>query len=110
MEHERRRDMPELLERIHKIENALNSVEAQMGRIISDIESEKGTRTRTNDRLYKHIDDMNHFIFGNGSVGLTTRLDRLERIEENRRWSLRLAWTSIIGIFSKVFYDSVLHK
>lgn len=48
--------------------------------------------------LRQKVDRLDTAIMGNGSAaGLKTRVDRLEQVEGNRKWSIRLLWTALVG-------------
>lgn len=59
----------------------LERMEFQIARIVSDIESEKGTRQRANKEVMDKLDNLSNLLTGNGlrEANLFTRVDRLER-------------------------------
>lgn len=52
----------------------LARVEAQMGRLVSDRESEKGTQSRTHEGLLRRLEHLEEILDGNGRPGLKTEM------------------------------------
>lgn len=48
----------EILERIHQLELKQERMDAQTGRLVSDAESEKGTRERANSEIWHYLRKM----------------------------------------------------
>jgi hypothetical protein len=46
-----------------------------------------------------------HTLYGNGSQGITTRIDRLEISDKNRVWHFRAVWLAATAGIVKLFFD-----
>src|SRR5258707_10744196 len=99
-----------------KINERLGSLEIQTARIVSHLESEKGTWERYSSNLQdnlKRLEEMikrhDDLMIGNGvdKVGLMTKVDRIEQILKSWDWHLKALWTAIIGFVAKLVYDLV---
>lgn len=44
----------------------------------------------------KDVERLNRAVIGNGTLGLCVRVDRLERVERNRTWVVRVIWAAIL--------------
>lgn len=96
------------------IETRLRDLEFSNVRLLSHLESETGTYKRYTENLeaaIKRIEEMlkkyNDAIYGNGNAGILTHIDRLNQIEKDRRWNLRLIWSSLVGVVVKIIYDTL---
>ena len=100
-----------------KINERLGQVEIQTARIVSHLESERGTYERYTVSIHeniKRLEDMirrhdDLMIGGDKNTGLMTRLDRIEQTIKSWDWNLKAIWTAIIGIVAKALYD-LFHK
>lgn len=74
----------------------ITEIKLQLGRVVSHMESERDSRTIANEK----ISDIHGFLFGSTShpVSVSLRLDRLEQIQENRKWFMRAIGTGVIGL------------
>lgn len=95
-----------------KINDRLHAVELQVARLVSHMESEIGTFTRLqetaneNFRVLREIlNRHDKLFFGDGTPGILMKTDRLEQLEESRKWHFGAIWAGIIGIVTKIFYD-----
>jgi hypothetical protein len=50
------------------------------------------------DNLADVVKKIDETINGNGNPGMKVRLDRLEQIEDGRRWNLRTIWGALVAI------------
>lgn len=80
-------------------------LEVQLTRIITTIElhteNDKVLLLRIQTLLEKH----DHILFGNESLGMRVKVDRLEEKEKTRQRSIRALWTAFLAVLSKVLYD-----
>lgn len=58
-----------------------------------------------NDRLV--IDSLKHTVWGNGSIGLDKRVDRLEGSSERALWWLRSVLVAVIALVANVIYKGI---
>ena len=54
------------------------------------------------DIITEVVNELKLTLNGNGSLGLKTRVDRLEQTERSRLWSLRTLWASLISVILTV--------
>lgn len=93
-------------ERLHSIELKIGSINDQLGRICSDIESEKGTRARINSSINSALEEIRVLLYGKGdAVGFNTRIDRLEQAEKRRAFLITAISVSMIGLVLKTGWD-----
>jgi len=74
----------------------LDDISDQMGRFVSYMESEQ----RSREEMNRKVSAIHEFLFGSSqqSRPINLRLDRLEQIQENRKWLMRAMGTSVIGL------------
>lgn len=63
---------------------------------------------KLNEILGGKVEDLETVVFGRTErniTGLTTKLDRVETIEESRRWNLRAIWAVVLGIMASILKD-----
>lgn len=67
------------------------------------MESERDNRTKSNQQ----VEEIHGFLFGNTKqpLGMNVRLDRLEQVQENRKWFIR----AIAGAVIALGLDRVVH-
>jgi hypothetical protein len=93
-----------------KIEERLRALELQQQRTSSHLESEVGNLVRLMSEIRDIIKRHDVMFFGHeGSVGLLTRLDRLEQIEKSRKWMMHAVGATALGLVVKVLWDIILH-
>ena len=56
----------------------------------------------------RHFISLNSFIDGNGNLGAKTRIDRLEQLEDSRKWHVRSLWTAICAGFIGVIVKMII--
>lgn len=108
----------EVQEKISGIFNELNSLKLQMNRIIADAESEKGTRARTNDRIYKDIEklevELKDLLYGEDrKTGIVVELDRLNQESLERKLTKKnifALWIAVGGIIIKELITLLMRK
>jgi hypothetical protein len=81
-----------------EIYDRLRSVETKITKLCATVENVNVNQTAL---LKKHEET----LYGNGKPGLNTRIDRIEQIEQNRKWSLRVLWSAMVGVFARIGYD-----
>ena len=81
-----------------KIDARLSVVETIVNQINEKLE---GMNTSIKD----HIAEDRRLFYGNGGVGITTRLDRVEQREKSRQWTLRAIVVAVLGIIGKIVSD-----
>ena len=54
------------------------------------------------DKIEKKIDRFTESLLGNGKPGINVRLDRIEQLENRRKWLTRAILIAIIGIGVKM--------
>lgn len=106
--------MPE--ETIILLRIAIEKLQHQMDRLVSDQESEKENRKRITKfsmeevaRVNKSIDEVRHLIESIYEI----RLDRLEQESERRRSDVkekRAQWAVLAGIVIKLVIDFIMRK
>ncbi len=57
------------------------------------------TRDDVLNHISERVDEIHYSVFGNGTPGIKTRLDRLEQDWERRVWRGRAITTALIGAF-----------
>jgi hypothetical protein len=72
-------------DRIRQILDHLNSWDEQMDRKLKPMQE---LIERHEETLFK----------GNGQPAMSVRLDRLEQIEDSRKWHIRAIWGGLIGV------------
>ena len=55
--------------------------------------------------VMSHIAEDRKMFYGNGGLGLVTRLDRVEQNEKTRQWTLRAVVVAVLGVFVKMVSD-----
>ena len=67
------------------------------------------TGLNRHEDINRRTETLERFMFGDGkgNPGLRTQVDRLERTEETRSWSLRALWVGMIGVITRVIYDLI---
>jgi len=103
---------------INKIFNEIESIKFQLHRLVADAESEKGTRARTNDRIYKEIEsvenELKNLLYGTDrKSGIIVELDRLNQESMERKktkQNIIMLWITIGGILLKMLFDVITHK
>lgn len=82
-------------------------VRSVLGRIASDLESEKGTRARSNSQLFEQISGIRTLIDGDkdGSPGMKGRLQRLEDVNSSRTWHMRAIWVAMLGSVASLLFS-----
>lgn len=101
-------------ERLKELEISTQDLKISNARIISHLESERGTYKRYTDtfaltveRMNKMLEKHEEIFHGNGKVGILTRIDRVEQIESQRSWHIRAIWTALISVIMKAFYSMI---
>ena len=103
-------------ERFHKRLESLELAEKEtavtLARLCSKIDSEQGNTIRHFDSIYKIMERHDRILIGNGNgtPGIITRMDRIEQVAKTRSWNLRIIWTAIVGLITKLFYDIFTHR
>ncbi len=90
-----------------RIDERLQSVEKQLEVLIKIKESEHENFLKSMERLMTLVEKHEKMIFGNGTPGMNVRVDRIEKSEERRGWTMRLIWSSIAALTAKILYDVV---
>lgn len=80
--------------------NMLPGCAEQFAIIRTTINQISDSQLNTNNKLDKIAES----IVGNGKIGLTTRLDRIEQIERGRKWLLRTVGVAVIGLLAKMVW------
>ena len=50
------------------------------------------------DIITEVVNELKLTLNGNGSLGLKTRVDRLEQTDGSRKWHFRAAWAAILSM------------
>lgn len=97
-----------------KIDDRLHSVELQTARLVAHLESESGTLKRFHQDIVSSVQSLNEIIkkhdkiiMGDDGIGLVVKIDRLEKIEEDRKWTIRVIGSSVLAILTKIVFDIV---
>jgi hypothetical protein len=85
-----------------EISKKIGTLEVAVGSLTENI---KISHTTMQNLLEKHNDSL--YGDGNGKVGMNVRVDRLEQIEDNRKWHLRALWGSIVAAVLKILHLSL---
>jgi|SRR5438046_4451910 len=97
-----------------KINERLQSLELSNARIISHLESEKGTWERYTTALYKIIDHLKETTDEHEKIlykepGILIKLDRLEQSNKEKSTNIRMIWGALTGFIAKIVYDLFRH-
>lgn len=90
-----------------RIDERLQGVEKQLEVLIQLKETEHESLSKSMERILALVEKHEKMLFGNGHPGLNVRVDRVEKAEEGRVWTMRLIWTSIAALAAKILYDLV---
>jgi hypothetical protein len=92
-----------------RLSDRLLKAELQIGRLVSDAESEKDTRARRNDGIDQEIKKIREDIHGNGREGLklqifsnTEKIEALTKKVESKEWPKELKWAVVLGVASLI--------
>jgi hypothetical protein len=88
-----------------KVDDRLRSVELQLGKLCSHIESEQGNHTRIMNDFNDMIKKLNTIVIGNGKIGIIGRLDILEKGEQERKGHFKIIWGTLCTFLIKILYD-----
>jgi len=91
-------------ERVAKLEANYETIQRQLGRIISQLESEDGTLNRATRRIESDIDKHERLLYGNGSVGLKDKVNATARQVSKHG---KLLWAIFSAIIIKAVVDWV---
>ena len=112
-----RRQYPTVEEHL-KIDERLRMCEIQISRLVSHLESEKGTIQRyfssikeENDKMFLKINSVLEKVTlalnGDGSTsGILSRLILIEEAKKNQQWHWRALWVVILGVIIKAMFDA----
>ena len=102
---ERRRDTQELIDAVHQIDIKLAQMNEQLGRLVSDAESEKQSRERVNSHIGSEFEKINATLNGTGDmVGLRGRVDRLELSRAAMIKVVSAIWGSLAASIAEVIF------
>lgn len=94
-------------EALKKLNDKIHSIDVQLSSlIVLNTETLKNQMTMMTE-VKRDISEHQKFLFGNGDNhnGVNSRIQTLEDIEESRKWSFRLIWSTIGAMVAKIFYD-----
>lgn len=80
----------------------MSRLESQVGRLVSQIESEGGTLDRTHKDIFATLADHDNRLRGNGTLGLVAKVQALEDFMDELKWHLRRLWIAIVTGFVSV--------
>jgi hypothetical protein len=81
-------------------EQDITDIKDSLGKILTRISV---LETRIENRL-DDLTALEHKVYGNGKVGLSTLVDRLSTSEERRVWAFRAMMVAIIGLLVDVVH------
>lgn len=94
-----------------KIHERLKDVELQIGRLVAHVESEQRSFSEIRGTIREGFDRLNRIFFGiDGSIGILTKIDRQEQLEEGRKWHFRMLWATIVAMGAKILHDLFTSK
>ena len=67
----------------------LSTLDQKLDFLLSTLEK----HVKTDDAHFERIGDV---LDGNGTLGMKTRVDRLEQSESTRKWHIRTLWAAIV--------------
>ena len=88
----------------------LQAIELQLARLTSHITSEYGNLAKGLNEISIIIKKHEEVIYGNGDVGLRTRVDRIEQSKASSDRSIRAVWVAVIGVFVKTIWDLLFKR
>lgn len=97
----------EINKRLQEIEKTLTSLDKTIATMTVIYTQTHEAMTRLLSEQSKIMQTHSTLLHGDGVniKGLLNRIDMLEGIEENRRWTIKAMWTAIIGVIVKIVYD-----
>ncbi len=89
-----------------KIHDRLHKVEIQLAELNTNVKNHVEMDTQIHEDLKSMFQAHRDLMFGNGdSIGLKTKIDRIEQTEKNRSINMKIIWASITGLAGKIIYD-----
>lgn len=93
-----------------KIEDRLRNLELQQEKNSTYLQAEVSSLVKLMSEVRDIIKRHDTMFFGsNGTVGLITRIDRLEQAEQSRKWAMHAIGATAIGLVVKVLWDIIVH-
>lgn len=95
---------------ISKIEDRLRNLELQQEKNGTFLQAEVASLVKLMSEVRDIIKRHDTMFFGtNGTIGLMTRLDRLEQSENSRKWAMHAIGATALGLVVKVLWDVIIH-
>ena len=104
----RRKDYPSLVELVESIKERLTDIEIDVKLLVNKVDVNHKSMRESVDRNYEFTKKHNEVLYGNGGLGHNTRLEVLERTNENFRtthlWLFGLVVTTLMGVAKLIFF------
>jgi len=89
-----------------EIHSKLNSIQTDMkitSRAVSEMQVHLATHMAHQERTAEDLTGLRKQVGGhNGTPGLTVRIDRLEQVQESRKWALRTMGAALVAMVAKL--------
>ena len=82
------------------------ALKEQSGRLL-EIEKTLSAMSVTTDTDRQMVSSLKHTVWGNGTIGLDRRVDRLEGSAERATWWLRSVLVAVIALIANVIYRGI---